>query len=87
MSSGWDGQYDAFQGQTGFYDPNYSQYNYSDASVGNGQHGGNGQPTFMTPTDPYAPMDQQGNPRLHLGIFWTDGDRGFLHVVFKILPS
>jgi len=60
MSSGWDGQYDAFQGQTGFYDPNYSQYNYSDASVGNGQHGGNGQPTFMTPTDPYAPMDQQG---------------------------
>ena len=80
MSSGWDGQYDAFQGQTGFYDPNYSQYNYSDASVGNGQHGGNGQPTFMTPTDPYAPMDQQGNPRLHLGIFWTDGDRGFLHV-------
>lgn len=61
MSSGWDGQYEAFQGQSGgFYDPTSSQYNYSDASAGNVQQGGSAYPNFMTPSDPYATTDQQG---------------------------
>ena len=63
MSGAWDGQYDTFQGQSaGFYDPNSSQYNYGDvASAGNLQPGSNTYPSFMTPTDPYATLDQQGN--------------------------
>ena len=60
MNAGWNGQYDSFQGQGGsFYDPASSQYNY-DASSGSSQPGSNAYPNFMTPTDPYATIDQQG---------------------------
>ena len=62
MNGPWDGQYDTFQGQGGgFYDPTSSQYNYDNAaSTGGSQPGGNAYPTYMTPTDPYATLDQQG---------------------------
>ena len=76
MSSNWDGQYDAFQGQSGgFYDPTASQYNYGDASAGNSQPAGNPYPNFMTPADPYSPVDQ-GNLIVFIGRFhvynpWT----------------
>ena len=61
MSTGWDGQYDAFQGQSsGFYDPTASQYNYGDASAGSAQHGGSAYPNFMTPADPYSTINEQG---------------------------
>jgi len=61
MNAGWNGQYDSFQGQSGsFYDPASSQYNY-DASTGSSQPGSNAYPNFMTPTDPYATIDQQGD--------------------------
>jgi len=59
MGSSWDNQYDAFQGQNNFYDPSSNQYSYGDPSVPTAQ-GGNAYPTFMTPTDPYSTIDQQG---------------------------
>ena len=60
MGSNWDNQYDAFQGQSNFYDPSSSQYSYGDPSVQT-QHGGNAYPNFMTPADPYATLDQGNN--------------------------
>ena len=67
MSGGWDGQYDAFQGQGGgsglgggFYNPT-SPYNFGDtATVGGIQSMGNTYPNIMTPSDPYAEVNQQG---------------------------
>ena len=60
MGSSWDNQYDAFQGQSNFYDPSSSQYSYGDPSLQSAQSG-NAYPNFMTPTDPYSTIDQQGN--------------------------
>lgn len=62
MSGAWDGQYENFQGQGGgFYDPTSSQYNYDTASVGSSHPTGNAYPNFMTPTDPYAELNSQGD--------------------------
>ena len=57
MGSSWDNQYDAFQGQSNFYDPSSSQYSYGDPSV-QAQQGSNAYPNFMTPADPYSTLDQ-----------------------------
>lgn len=60
MGSSWDNQYDAFQGQSNFYDPSSSQYSYGDPSV-QAQQGSNAYPNFMTPADPYSTLDQGQN--------------------------